>query len=482
MLTEYRNKTKMICTMGPASNDDETIKEMIAKGMNIARYNFSHGTHEEQLEKVNRMKKIREELGVNVGLLQDTKGPEIRLGLFENGKAELKDGAAFTLTTEEVTGNDSIASITYKGLVNDVTPGTVVLVNDGLLELVVKEITDKEVRCEVVHGGIVSNRKAINVPSVHLNMPFLSEVDKEDLKFGASVQYDYVALSFVRCARDVLEAKAFMEKYDYHPFIISKIENQEGIEHLEEILDVSDGIMVARGDMGVEIDFAMVPQVQHKMIDLCLAKGKVVIVATNMLESMCNNPRPTRAEVNDVASANYQGATCTMLSGESAAGKYPVNAVDTMAKINAQAELFEMESGTSDISFREALVNNACINHDLSYNVVSSAIDLAEKIRAKALVCLSLSGCTIKKVSSFRPMIPIIGCTTNERSYRQTSILYGVSGMLTEKKENEEELLNDVLHKCIENELLHPNDTVVVIAGVPFGVPGKTNMIKVVTL
>ena len=476
------NKTKMICTMGPASNEESVIREMIEKGMNIARFNFSHGTHEEHLEKANKIKKIREQLGANVGILQDTKGPEIRLGVFENGKAVLEDGSIFTLTLRDVTGNENICSITYKGLVKDVTKGTVILMNDGLLELRVQEITDEEIRCLVVHGGVISDRKSVNIPSVHLNMPFLSEVDKSDLIFGAKVQYDYVALSFVRCATDVLEARAFMAKHDYNPFVISKIENQEGIDNLDEIIDVSDGIMVARGDMGVEVDFAMVPQIQQKMIDSCLKKGKVVIVATNMLESMINNPRPTRAEVNDVASANYQGATCTMLSGESAAGKYPVNAVDTMAKINRQAEIHAFEKKTIDESFREVLIENAIKEKDLSYSVVSSAISLAEQINAKALVCLSLTGTTIKKVSSFRPMIPIIGCTTNEKSYRKTSILYGVNGMLVQERTSEAEIISDVVEQSINRNILKKGDTIVIIAGLPLGRTGTTNMIKVKTI
>ena len=280
-------KTKVICTMGPASDDKDVLKQMMENGMNIARFNFSHGTHKEHLIRVNRIKELRDELGYNIGILQDTKGPEIRLGIFKDGKVELKDGNKFTLTTKDIEGTVDICSITYKGLINDVAPGTIILINDGLIELEVEKIIETDIICNIIHGGVVSNRKAINVPSIKLNMPFLSDIDKKDLEFGATVQYDYVALSFVRSAADVKEAREYMDKFNYHPFIISKIENQEGIDNLEEIIDESDGIMVARGDMGVEIRLEKVPEVQQQMINSCLRKGKVVIVSTNMLESMC---------------------------------------------------------------------------------------------------------------------------------------------------------------------------------------------------
>lgn len=470
-------KTKVICTMGPASDDKDVLKQMMKNGMNIARFNFSHGTHEEHLIRVNRIKELRNELGYNIGILQDTKGPEIRLGIFKDGKVELKDGNKFTLTTKDIEGTVDICSITYKGLINDAAPGTIILINDGLVELEVEKITETDIICNIIHGGVVSNRKAINVPSIKLNMPFLSDIDKKDLEFGATVQYDYVALSFVRSAADVKEAREYMDKFNYHPFIISKIENQEGIDNLEEIIDESDGIMIARGDMGVEIRLEKVPEVQQQMINSCLRKGKVVIVATNMLESMCENPRPTRAEVNDVANAVYQGASCTMLSGESAAGKFPVNAVETMSKINAEAENYASIQ-TNNIYFRNQLIFNN--NNNLSYLIANSAVQLADNINAAAIVCLSLTGTTIKNVASLRPKTQIIGCTPTEKAYRTCSILYNTTGLLTKVTYDDNELIKDIIENCLKNKLINKGDTIIFVAGLPLGKSGSTNMIKVV--
>lgn len=470
-------KTKIICTMGPASDDVKVLKRMMECGMNIARFNFSHGTHEEHLIRAERIKKLRNDLGYNIGLLQDTKGPEIRLETFKNGKVELKDGKTFTLTTKEIQGTELICSITYKELINDVTPGTIILINDGLVELEVKKIKNTDIICDVIHGGIISDRKAINIPSVKLNMPFLSEADKKDLEFGARVKYDYVALSFVRNAADVKTAKEYMAKFDYCPFIISKIENQEGIDNIEEIIDASDGIMIARGDMGVEIKLEKVPEIQQQVINRCLVKGKIVIVATNMLESMCQNPRPTRAEVNDVANAIYQGATCTMLSGESAVGNYPVNAVETMASINVEAENYSSIQ-TNNMFFKNQLIFNNSKN--LSYLIANSAVQLADNINAAAIVCLSLTGTTIKNVASLRPKAQIIGCTPTEKAYRTCSILYNTTGLLTKVTYDDNELIKDIIENCLKNKLINKGDTIIFVAGLPLGKSGSTNMIKVV--
>lgn len=463
-------KTRLVCTMGPACENEETLREMMENGMNVARFNFSHGSHEEHLVRYNRIVKVRTELGLPVATLFDSKGPEIRFRLFEGGKVTVKDGDLFTLTTNELLGNNTIGSISYKNLINDVSVGTSILVNDGLIELKVENITDTEIVCRVINGGVISDRKAINVPGVHLSIPFLSEVDRNDLLFAMKTGFDFFALSFVRCAADVLEVRQLQEEHDNHSKLIAKIESQEGVENLDEIIKAADGIMVARGDMGVEIPFEKVPVVQKDMIEKCLKAGKYVIVATQMLESMTHNPRPTRAEVNDVANAIFDQTSAVMLSGESAAGDYPVEAVKTMSKICREIEK-TTTTGRFDINYNGS---------NLASSIAYAACSIASIINADAIIPVSLSGSTIRKVSGFRPNIDIIGCSTKESVCRETSLMWGVTPQLITEQKDGESLINEVVDKCRTSGLIKSGSRVVIVAGFPLGIAGTTNMIRVV--
>ena len=391
-------KTKIICTIGPASDSVECLQQLMLAGMNVARFNFSHGTHEEQKIKYEKVLEAREKVGLPVATLLDTKGPEIRLRDFEGGKAELVAGQQFVLTTEELLGTCQKATITYKNLKNDVDRGTTILIDDGLIEMTVEEIRGEEILCTVVNGGFVSNHKGVNVPGAVLSMPYISDTDREDILFGIEMGYDFLAASFARCKEDILEVRRILEEHGSRMKIIAKIENMQGIQNLEEILDASDGIMVARGDMGVEIPMEEVPILQKRMIKLANDKGKHVITATQMLESMIKNPRPTRAEATDIANAIYDGTTAIMLSGESAAGKYPVEAVRTMARI--------AESAEKDIDYYERMCHGgkageADITTAIAYATCSAAMDVG----AAAIITVTLSGFTAEAISSAaRPM------------------------------------------------------------------------------
>lgn len=463
-------KTKIVCTMGPACDDEAVLRQMMQNGMNVARFNFSHGTQEEQLVRYNRVCKIRQELGLPVATLFDSKGPEIRFRLFEGGRVTVKDGDLFTLTTEEILGNSAVGAISYKELAKDVKEGTCILVNDGLIELRVEKIKDNDIVCRVIHGGVISDRKAINVPDAHLSMPFLSETDKSDFLFAMKHGYDFIALSFVRCAEDVMEIRRIQKEQGNTAKLISKIENQEGVSNLDEIIEASDGIMVARGDMGVEIPFERVPIVQKEMIDKCVKSGKFAIVATQMLESMTHNPRPTRAEVNDVANAIYDKSTAIMLSGESAAGEYPVEAVQTMNRISLEIEE----------NLAKYIPVPSYSGTDLAASIACAACSIANTIHADAIIPVSISGSTIRKVSSFRPAIDIIGCSTDERVCRETALMWGVTPQLVTKQEDGEALINEVINKCKASGLIHSKKRVVIVAGFPLGIAGATNMIRVV--
>ncbi len=466
-------KTKVVCTMGPACNNDETMKELILNGMNVARFNFSHGGHEEQKERFDRLVRVREELNMTVATLMDTKGPEIRLGIFENGKVELKDGDLFTLTSEEVVGTEQKASITYKNLKNDVRVGTTILINDGLIELKVEKVADPDIICRVVHGGIVSNKKGINVPGVDLSMPYLSDVDTKDILFAIKMGFDFIAASFVRTAEDVLAIRGLLDAMGSDMKIIAKIENRQGVENLDEILKVSNGIMVARGDMGVEIPFEEVPHIQKDMIAKAKKMRKHVITATQMLESMINNPRPTRAEVADVANAVYDGTTAIMLSGETAAGKYPVEAVKTMTRIAIEAE-----RNTNYAAHLESRGLDA--TDDLATAIAYAACTTAIQINAAAIVTVSITGSTCKKVAGLMPPMPIIGFSMREDVCRKMSLMWGVQSLYLEEKENEEELFADAVRISKEAGYVKVGDRVVIVAGVPLGKVGSTNMIRVV--
>jgi len=468
-------KTKIVCTIGPASESVETLKEMIKAGMDVARFNFSHGTHPEQQKKFESVKRARKELGMMVATMQDTKGPEIRLIDIEGGRTVLEDGQIFTLTTENLLGNQERVSITYKNLVNDIKAGDTVLIDDGLIELHVERVTETDIVCKVIHGGPISNHKGVNVPGVHLTMPYVSETDRDDIIFGCRLGFDILAASFVRCKEDVLELRQLLKENGSNALIIAKIENMEGIHNLDEILEVSDGIMVARGDMGVEIPFAEVPAVQKQMIKKAVDAGKHVITATQMLESMIHNPRPTRAEAADVANAIYDGTTAIMLSGESAAGQYPVEAVRTMAELAVQTE--------KNIDYRLRMYhhNEDCPNcDDVTQSLSRAVCEIAMEINAAAIMPVTLSGFTARQVSRHKPNCPIIGCTVKARVCRQMNLYWGVAPIQIAEAENEEELFEIAVETALKEGYLKKGDKVVITAGVPLGVSGNTNMIKVV--
>ncbi len=466
-------KTKIVCTMGPVCEYDDVVRDLVLNGMNVARFNFSHGGHEEQLGRFERLVRIREELNTPVAALMDTKGPEIRLGVFENGREELKDGAKFVLTADEVVGTIDRATITYKNLKNDVKKGSTVLINDGLIELVVDEVSGNDIICTVVHGGVVSNKKGINVPGVELSMPYLSEVDTSDIVFAAETGFDFVAASFVRTAEDVKAIRELLDSKNSKMKIIAKIENRQGVENLDEILEAADGIMVARGDMGVEIPFEEVPHIQKMMIAKANAMSKFVITATQMLESMINNPRPTRAEVADVANAVYDGTTAVMLSGETAAGKYPVQTVNTMAKIVKRAE--------NDMNYAERLaLRGLKSTDDLATAIAYAACTTATEINAAAIISVTITGSTCEKLSALRPAVPVIGCSMHEATCRKMALMWGVESVYLEEKATEEELFSEAVRVSKEAGYVKSGERVVIVAGVPLGKVGNTNMIRVV--
>lgn len=466
-------KTKIICTIGPASESEERLRELMLAGMNVARFNFSHGTHEEQKAKYERVLRVREELGLSVATLLDTKGPEIRLRDFEGGRVELVSGQTFTLTTEEILGNSQKASISYKNLKNDIKEGTTILIDDGLIEMRVEEMKGEEIICTVINGGSVSNHKGVNVPGAVLSMPYISQVDREDILFGIEMGFEFLAASFARTKEDILQVRAILDEHGSDMKIIAKIENMQGIQNMEEILSVSDGVMVARGDMGVEIPLEEVPILQKKMIKMANMHGKHVITATQMLESMIKNPRPTRAEATDIANAIYDGTTAIMLSGESAAGLYPVEAVKTMARIAECAE--------QDIDYRGRMTRMSSgekenITTAIAYATCSTAMDL----NAAAIITVTLSGFTAESISRYKPACQIIGCTMNERVSRQLNLLWGVRPLLIEKEESTEDLFQHAVNLAQKAGYIKKGDIVVITAGVPLGVIGKTNMIRVI--
>lgn len=468
-------KTKIICTIGPASESEEMLRELMLAGMNVARFNFSHGTHEEQKGKYAKVLKVSAELGLPVATLLDTKGPEIRLKDFENGSAELVSGQTFILTTEEMMGNSEKASITYKNLKNDIKIGSTILIDDGKIEMVVEKMNDTDITCRVMNGGKVSNHKGINAPGAILSMPYISEVDRKDIIFGATLGHDFIACSFVRCKEDILEVRSILDEYDSKAKIIAKIENMQGINNLDEILEVADGIMVARGDMGVEIPLEEVPLIQKKMIKKAVALGKHVITATQMLESMISNPRPTRAETADVANAIYDGTTAIMLSGESAAGAYPIEAVKTMSRIAERTE--------EDIDYKNRLKkidesNSVDITTAISHATCTTAMDL----NAAAIITVTMSGFTAGMISRYKPGCSIIGCSVNPRVCRQLSLTWGVAPLLIEKKDNADDLFDEAAKAAEKAGYVKKGDVVVLTAGVPLGISGRTNMIRVIEI
>lgn len=465
-------RTKIICTLGPACESEEKMRELMKAGMNVARFNFSHGTHEEHKVKFSRIMKISGELNLSIATLLDTKGPEIRLRDIEGGKTELINGQEFVLTTEEILGNEKKASITYKNLRNDIRVGSPILIDDGKIEMEVKEITDRDIICIVKNGGIISNHKGVNVPGAELSMPYISQVDREDIEFGAKLGFDFIAASFVRCKEDILQVREILEKQGSQMKVIAKIESIQGIRNLNEILEVSDGVMVARGDMGVEVALEEVPILQKDMIKKAVKSGKHVITATQMLESMINAPRPTRAEANDVANAIYDGTTAIMLSGESAAGKYPVEAVKTMARIAERTE--------KDIDYDGRLMrSNAMKQPDTTTAISYATCTTAMHLKAAAIITVTMSGFTAGMISRYKPGVPIIGCSVNPRVCRQLALMWGVTPLLIPKEENTKDLFDEAIHISKKTEMIKSGDTVVLTAGMPLGISGKTNMIQV---
>lgn len=468
-------KTKIVCTIGPASESEEKMRELMLAGMNMARFNFSHGSHEEHLKKINRLRKVATELDLPIATMLDTKGPEIRICDFEEGKVFLEAGQTFTLTTKDMMGTKEMASITYKNLIHDISVGTSILIDDGLIQMTVESMTDTDIVCHVVNGGYVSNHKGVNVPGAILSMPYISEVDKKDILFGIKNELDFIAASFVRCKEDVLQIRQMIHDHESKTKIIAKIENMQGIDNIDEILEVSDGVMVARGDMGVEIPMEEVPVLQKQIIKKAVAQGKHVITATQMLDSMIHNPRPTRAEVTDVANAIYDGTTAIMLSGESAAGQYPIEAVKTMAKIAERAE--------QDIDYgarmkRREDGQTLDVTTAISHATCTTAMDL----KAAAIITVTMSGFTASMISRFKPECPIIGCSVLPRVCRQLNLMWGVIPIKIEEKETTMGLFDEAAKAALEKGIVKKGDTVVVTAGVPLGIQGKTNMIRVIEL
>ena len=465
-------KTKIICTLGPSTDKDGVLRELIANGMNVARFNFSHGSHEEHKGRLDLLKSLREELGKPVAALLDTKGPEIRLKDFKNGTEMLEAGQTFTLTTREVEGTKEICSITYKDLPQDVAPGGTIMLDDGLIKLQIQTVNDTDIVCTVLNNGKIKNKKGVNVPGVHLSMPYMSQRDKDDIIFGIEQGFDFIAASFVRTAQDVYEIRNLLNEYDSNIRIIAKIENREGVNNIDSILAAADAVMVARGDLGVEIDFTELPGIQKTIIDRSFSFGKPIVTATQMLDSMMVNPRPTRAEISDVANAIYDGTSAIMLSGETAAGAYPVEALKTMSAIaeRTEQEGFHLRGRTMDsnpgkISVSDATAHAACLT--------------ARDVNAAAIVTVSESGTTARLLSKYRPQQPIIACVMREQVQRQLSLSWGITPLMMSLAHSTDELIEMSTALAKENGYLHNGELAVVTAGVPVGVSGTTNMIKI---
>ena len=465
-------KTKIICTLGPSTDKEGVLRDLIANGMNVARFNFSHGSHEEHLGRLEKLKALREELVKPVAALLDTKGPEIRLKDFKNGVENLVAGQTFTLTTRDVEGTNEICSITYKDLPMDVEPNGTIMLDDGLIKLQIQTVNDTDIVCTVLNNGKIKNKKGVNVPGVHLSMPYMSQRDKDDIIFGIQQGYDFIAASFVRTAQDVYDIRNLLNQYDSNIRIIAKIENREGVNNIDSILAAADAVMVARGDLGVEIDFTELPGIQKTIIDRSFSFGKPIVTATQMLDSMIVNPRPTRAEISDVANAIYDGTSAIMLSGETAAGAYPVEALKTMSAIAERTEQEgfhlrgrQMDSNPGKISVSDATAHAACLT--------------ARDVNAAAIVTVSESGTTARLLSKYRPQQPIIACVMREQVQRQLSLSWGITPLMMSLAHSTDELIEMSTALAKENGYLHNGELAVVTAGVPVGVSGTTNMIKI---
>jgi len=472
MINEFI-RTKIICTIGPASEDRETLGKMIDEGMDVCRLNFSHGTHEEHRKRIDTIKEVRRQKGAPIAILLDLRGPEIRTGDFEKKDIMLEVGQTFTITMDDVVGTKERCTVTYKRLVKDISVGDRILIDDGLIELSVKKLTEKDIICEVINSGYINNRKGVNVPGVRTKLPAVTAKDESDIIFGIENDIDYIAASFVRKASDVMEIKKILEKNGGKQIkIIAKIENQEGIDNITEILEVSDGIMIARGDLGVEVPTEKMPMLQKELINICNKTSKPVITATQMLDSMIRNPRPTRAEVTDVANAILDGTDAIMLSGETAAGKYPVQSVETMNRIAHATEStidfdanFQSKTHEKQITITNAILHATCIT--------------ASDLKAKAIITATARGYTARMVSSHRPKARIIASTSDERAYTQMNILWGVIPIKAPQVNDTEELLRSAVDEAILHGHINEGDLVVITAGVPVGKAGNTNLIRV---
>ncbi|MCI1653868.1 MAG: pyruvate kinase [Lachnospiraceae bacterium] len=471
-MTTFR-KTKIICTLGPATDQGDTLKQLALNGMNVARFNFSHGSHEEQAERFQKLAAVREETGLPIATLLDTKGPEIRVKDFKEGAIELKEGQKFTLSIGDFLGDENRVAISFEDLYQDVEPGSRILIDDGLIEMHVDEISGTDIICTVDNGGPVSNHKGVNVPNAALSMPFISEKDRSDIEFGIRQGFDFIAASFTRTADDILEIRKILEDNGGTEIqVIAKIENKQGVDNIDDIIRVSDGVMVARGDMGVEIPFEDVPAIQKKIIKKTYTAGKQVITATQMLDSMIKNPRPTRAETADVANAVYDGTSVIMLSGETAAGLYPVEALKTMVRVATRTE--------QDIDYAKRLKNrDHTEENDITNAIAHATCTTALDLNASAIISVSSSGRTARMVSKYRPSCPIIGCSTYEHVCRRMNMSWGVIPMQLELQNNPDDLFEHAVDSATANGLISEGDVVIVTAGVPLGVSGTTNQIKV---
>lgn len=470
-------KTKIISTLGPASINEKTIEQLILSGTNVFRLNFSHGDHPYHKNSIDLVKKVREKLKAPVAIMLDTKGPEIRLANFKNKSVILKDGQKFTLTSKDIIGDEAGVSITYKELPSQLKPGDNVLIDDGRVHLTVDNVTDDEIHCTVLVGGEISNHKGVNIPNVHLDMQYLSKNDEQDIIFGIENDVDFIAASFVRCKEDIISLRKFVDYHGGHKIkIISKIENIEGVNNFDEILKCSDGIMVARGDMGVEIEYERLPGMQKKFIKKCYQSGKMVITATQMLESMISNSTPTRAEITDVANAVFDGTSAIMLSGETAIGVHPAHVVEVMAKIaeQAEADAFEMHAYHG--------VKYDIDNTDITNAICDAACTTARDVNANAIIAVTKSGHTARRVSKFRPLETIIAATPNLKTFYQLSLSWGVYPVLALHQHDSDELFRHAIDCARQDDLVSPGDTVVITAGVPLNVEGTTNLLKVQTV
>ena len=471
-------RTKIVCTLGPASDNAAMLKKLIACGMNVARLNFSHGTHESHQKVVDTFKKVRKESELPIALMLDTKGPEIRIKTFkDNQKPILAENDEFVLTTREIAGDKHAVSVSYAGLPSELVPGNRVLIDDGRICLEVVSTTDTDILCKVLVGGEISSRKGINIPYAHLEMPYLSEQDKADLVFGIQNDVDFVAASFVRCKQDVIDLRKFLDYHGGHAIkIISKIENIEGINNFDDILAHSDGIMVARGDMGVEVEYERLPGIQKKFINRCYKAGKMVITATQMLESMIENPRPTRAEITDVANAVFDGTSAVMLSGETAMGDHPDLVVSVMAKIvcRAETDYFDMQMQDDGPYVMDT--------KDKTNAICDAACTTARDLNAKAIIAVTKSGETARRVSKFRPAEAIVAATPELKTFHQLSLSWGVLPVLALNQDNEEKLFMHAVDCAKQTDIVSKGDTVVITAGLPLNTPGTTNLLKVETV